>query len=206
MVEACGGVFAGEYDIMYDIDNPVILDIGANIGAFAAWARYRWPTSSIICYEPIAENYELLVKNTENRENIRCIKSAVGEKNEAERLMYYGILNRGQCGFFQTPEQRSYGESVPVIAASTLPLAHIIKIDTEGSEVEILSNMAQKPHVYLLEYHSPAKRRAVETILHDYTLVESKMGNITRGILKYIRTDVLMSQLSEEGKRLVELY
>lgn len=206
MIEASGHVFAGEYDIMYDIDNPIILDIGANIGAFAVWAKYRWPTSSVICYEPINETFQFLQKNTENRHSIKCINAAVGSRAENARLMYYGKSNRGQCGFYLTPEQIEHGEQVQVISASTLPQAHIIKIDTEGSEVEILSDMNQQPHVYLLEYHSPIKRKAINSILSDYVLVESKMGNITRGILKYIREDILMSQLDDDTRKLIELY
>jgi len=34
-------VLAGEYDIPYRHKAPVILDIGANVGSFAAWALKR---------------------------------------------------------------------------------------------------------------------------------------------------------------------
>lgn len=206
MVQACGKVFEGEYDISYSVDNPIILDIGANIGAFAAWAQYRWSNATIYCYEPVAENFRLLVQNTENRKGIHCINKAIGEKDEDKRLIYYGLQNRGQCGFHQTPEQREYGEYVSVMAASSLPQAHIVKIDTEGSEIEILANMRQKPHVYLLEYHSPSKKKAIEQLLPDYTKVESKMDNIVRGTVKYIRTDVLMDQLDDRSKELLKHY
>ena len=35
-------VLGGEYDIPYRHNAPVILDIGANVGSFAAWALKRW--------------------------------------------------------------------------------------------------------------------------------------------------------------------
>src|SRR4051812_48177 len=40
----------GEYEIPYEHPNPVILDLGANVGGFAAWASQRWPRSVIHCY------------------------------------------------------------------------------------------------------------------------------------------------------------
>lgn len=207
MIEACGLVFAGEYDIDCQFNRPVILDIGANVGAFAAWAKYRWPSAIIHCYEPIASTFEILEKNMSTRVDIICHNVAVGERTESNRLMYYGGNNRGQCGFFQTPEQRKYGEYVNVISSAELPKANIIKIDTEGSEVEILAAMTQRPEVFLLEYHSPNKRKMIENmLLADYTQVEGKMGNITRGNLKYVRTDVVMASVSEEAKELLKYY
>src|SRR5215470_12198605 len=53
----------GEYEIPYQHPNPVILDIGANVGGFAAWASQRWPASLIHCYEPLPDNFALLQKN-----------------------------------------------------------------------------------------------------------------------------------------------
>jgi len=36
-------VLRGEYEVSYQHPHPVILDIGANVGSFAAWAMQRWP-------------------------------------------------------------------------------------------------------------------------------------------------------------------
>ncbi|WGE30901.1 hypothetical protein PHA77_18075 (plasmid) [Edwardsiella tarda] len=37
-----------------------ILDIGANIGAFALRAHQEWPDAYIACYEPMPNNVQLL--------------------------------------------------------------------------------------------------------------------------------------------------
>ena len=42
MVPHIRKLFEGEYDVPYNKERPVILDIGANIGGFAAWATQRW--------------------------------------------------------------------------------------------------------------------------------------------------------------------
>ena len=45
------------------IPSPVILDIGANIGAFALWAIGRWPGCRLHCYEPLPANFDMLRQN-----------------------------------------------------------------------------------------------------------------------------------------------
>ena len=40
-------IFDGEYDIPYENPNPVILDIGGNVGGFCLWANKRWANSKI---------------------------------------------------------------------------------------------------------------------------------------------------------------
>jgi FkbM family methyltransferase len=86
MIEACGHVFDGEYDVPYDKPDMVILDIGANIGSFAVWAKYRWPSSTIHCYEPISVNYELLLQNVAEKEKVICHNVAIGEiENEKDK-------------------------------------------------------------------------------------------------------------------------
>ena len=59
-------VLQGEYDLPYQHPRPVILDIGANIGSFAAWAIQRWPGCFVHCYEPLPANFELLRLNLGN--------------------------------------------------------------------------------------------------------------------------------------------
>ena len=56
-------VLDGEYEVPYEAILPVILDIGANVGSFAAWALKRWPGCHVHCYEPLPDNFVLLKKN-----------------------------------------------------------------------------------------------------------------------------------------------
>jgi FkbM family methyltransferase len=49
----------------------VILDIGANVGSFAAWALKRWPGAHVYCYEPLPNNFALLKKISANSRESR---------------------------------------------------------------------------------------------------------------------------------------
>ena len=184
-IELSGNIFAGEYDVKkYTREKPSILDVGANIGAFARWASYRWPGASITCYEPVKSNYSYLVENTKDNQLIKCYNSALGEKEE-EKKIYYGVQNCGQCSFHKTDEQIYDGEIVKIVPASSVPYAHIVKIDTEGAEAEIITNLQFKPELFLVEYHSHKIRdNILDYLSSEYSLLEYSMMNKRSGMMK----------------------
>lgn len=187
MVKHIEKIFEGEYDIAYQNSNPIILDIGGNIGGFSLWADKRWANSKIYSYEPIKDNFNLLKENTKDMDNIVISNVAIGSKEETRR-MYYGAHNVGECSFINGAEQTEDGEDVSVMPANLLPDANIVKIDTEGAEIEILENMIVKPDVYLIEFHSAYNRRRIDNILYDYTLMAADIKNPNYGIVKYALT------------------
>ena len=187
MVKHIEKIFEGEYDIAYQNSNPIILDIGGNIGGFSLWADKRWANSKIYSYEPIKDNFNLLKENTKDMDNIVISNVAIGSKTETRR-MYYGAHNVGECSFINGAEQIEDGEDVSVMPANLLPNANIVKIDTEGAEIEILENITIKPDLYLIEFHSAYNRRRIDNILYDYTLMAADIKNPNYGIVKYALT------------------
>ena len=187
MIKHIEKIFKGEYDIPYKNTNPVILDIGGNVGGFCLWANKRWANSKIYSYEPIKNNFNLLKENTKDMNNIVISNVAIGSKTETRR-MHYGAHNVGECSFINGAEQVEKGEEVSVMSASLLPDANIVKIDTEGAEIEILENMIIKPDVYLIEFHSAYNRRRIDNILYDYTLMSADISLPNYGIVKYALT------------------
>ena len=65
---------------------------------------------------------------------------AVGDPSR-ERL-YLGLNNCGEASFYDIGEQSPTFVEVETKAPSVLPRAHIIKIDTEGSEGRSLGRLA----------------------------------------------------------------
>ena len=178
-------IFMGEYEIPFQSPNPVILDIGANIGGFTRWAGARWANSQIVCFEPVKSNFELLKKNTSDMSNVQLINSGVGSSDRKQQI-FYGKHNIGEASLFKGYEQVDDGEEVDIVSAATLPACHIIKIDTEGSEIEIIENYQHDPAVYLIEYHSEENRLKIDEYLRDeYILIESKCDKPNYGIVKY---------------------
>lgn len=187
MISHVGKIFQGEYAIG-KISNPYIIDIGANVGGFAVWAHEYFDNAKIDCYEPIKENYRLLRQNIEGTD-IAVRNIAIG-KDDGERMMYYGTHNCGEASLYQGAEQRADGEMVKVMSSKHLPRCDIMKIDTEGAEIEILENLVHFPSIFLIEFHSAWNRRRIDELLLDYTLLECTMRGYNYGILKYIRTNL----------------
>lgn len=194
MVSHIGKIFDGEYAIDYinECEEFTILDIGANIGGFAIWASYVWDNANVICYEPIKANFELLVQNVSDFENISYYNKAVGASSQ-KRIMYHGKNNSGECSFYPGLDQLTSGELVSVISGSELPEAEIVKIDTEGAEIEILQSINFQPHVYMIEYHSEENKKFIDSYLVNYKLVEHKQTEIHFGIVIYVLKDFFLN-------------
>jgi len=181
-------VLAGKYAIPLTATKPVIADIGANVGSFSVWASRMWADSTIHSYEPMKDNFEMLLSNTKNLNNVRVHNVGVG--NPARSIMYKGANNCGEASFFQLGAQADTPtERVTVISPSELPEdITVLKVDTEGCEIEIIEPLISNGRIFaavLFEYHSENDRRALDNILKDYILVGSSSDGPNCGINKY---------------------
>jgi FkbM family methyltransferase len=180
-------VLRGEYDLPYQHPNPVILDIGANVGSFAVWAVNRWPGCFVHCYEPLPANFELLRSNLRSLvgTSVSLNNFAIGDP--ARSRLFLGKNNCGEASFFDLGEQSTESVEVVTRAPDFLPKAEILKIDAEGSEVDILTKMQPiNVDVVLLEYHSEQNRRRADELLADYFLIAGEVRCLNRGVLKYV--------------------
>ncbi|MCC8966294.1 FkbM family methyltransferase [Bradyrhizobium sp. Pear76] len=193
----------GEYDVPYNHPRPIILDVGANVGGFAVWAIKRWPGCEIYCYEPLPDNFAMLEANVDILATARVSNSihahnfAIGDPLHTQ--MFLGKNNCGEASFFDLGEQARSSVSVATKPPTVMPPAQILKIDTEGCEIEILSGLKSIDYdVVLLEYHSERNRREADALLRDYTLTGGYGRGPHRGILKYMHSRLIAS--SEQSR------
>jgi FkbM family methyltransferase len=193
-------VLRGEYDLAYEHPGPVIVDIGANIGSFALWAVGRWPGCQLHCYEPLPANFDLLRQNLAHLPpaSVSLHPFAIG--HPGRRRLFLGKNNCGEASFFNLGEQASTHVDVDARAPDVLPRPHILKIDAEGSEIEILSGLGRiECDIVLLEYHSESNRRKVDELLTDYVLAGGQVRGPHRGVFKYAHRRFFTDGRSTEG-------
>ena len=58
-----------------------VLDVGANVGMFSAWARGRWPDASIVAVEPARENVIVLHEWARHDPRTVLVEAAVAPAN-----------------------------------------------------------------------------------------------------------------------------
>lgn len=195
-------VFAGEYEVPLKFERPaVILDIGANVGAFALWAADRWPGAVIHCYEPHPVTHGTLLSNLSlTKERIFANNFAVGPAGRA--TLHEGIHNSGEATLFGGNQVSSgVTHEVEVRSPLTLPDADIIKIDAEGSEVDILRPLIEAGRHFsaiMFEYHRVDDRRLLDTLLRDYILTGAAVTpNPHLGVVRYLHRSFLTDLMAQ---------
>lgn len=194
----CRDVLSGSYDVPFSpATPPVILDLGANVGAFVRWAVKRWPGCTIHAYEPQPSNFALLKRTVEiygAGHEIHLNRLAVADKTGTFRLFKAGI-NCGEWSFMRTsPDNVSV--LVKAIAARDLPKADILKIDTEGAEVMILRSLVSRLHefsVVMLECHGAPVVNPIKMVLDNSGFALTGENRIAehRVELRFVKRELL---------------
>lgn len=85
-------------------DNPIVMDVGANIGTFSMHVKQKYPEAYVVAFEPIPQIFSGLKKNFEHR-NIRgkVLNYGISDKNEQARFHYYPEM-AGMSGRFANQE------------------------------------------------------------------------------------------------------
>lgn len=139
---------ANEHTYVFPPDESIesIVDLGANIGAISVRMAMLYPNADILALEPVKENYEILKKNTLNFPKIRAVNAAAGSKVGSARIYQsddennHGGFSMGSIGV--NPE---ISEEITVVSLRSFPTKiDLIKIDTEGSEYDIITSLSEE--------------------------------------------------------------
>lgn len=151
-----------EYFLDYSFTPKTILDIGANIGAFAVKALETWPNATITCCEPMPFNVVQLRYNIKNKANI--ISAAITDFNGIDDIFIGDNFVTGS--FVNFGRQTNQTLTVECLHAKELPSSEFIKVDTEGMEVTIIKNLdLTKTKVLAFEYHSEEDAKELNAFL-----------------------------------------
>lgn len=134
------------YQLIKEIRNAIIFDIGANIGWHTINFAKRLPDAKIYSFEPIQQTYEFLEKNVKRNSIKNCVLMNYGISNEnREAFLYYfksGSAIASIENLIEHPnakKEKCFFKTLDKIF-SDLELDRIdfIKCDVEGSELFVL--------------------------------------------------------------------
>lgn len=134
-----------------------IIDAGANIGLFTQWVLDRFgKDSSVIAFEPNPTAIQAFKRIHENNKNIILIEAAIAP---TEGEIYLGIdpRNSTTSSIYKTDNQISIKavNLIDTMKKYGWLSADLLKLDIEGGEYDIISEMTEFPFNHLLiEFHA----------------------------------------------------
>lgn len=182
-----------EYQIEFehhDKDVKYILDCGANIGLFSLIYSYRYPEAKIIAIEPESENFNILCMNVKNNKNIIVVQRGIWSKEVGLKII---PRDTGAYGFMvqECNEEQSDVEGVSIaslIKWYDFPRIDILKMDIEGSELEVITNNSsiwlKKTKIMILETHeriiAGSEKIIEDELLNKNQYIEGKSNGENR--------------------------
>lgn len=182
--------------------NPVVVDIGANIGLFAIAVKASYPCSEIHCVEPDPDAFQCLQSNTSGYTNIHTHNYAI-TNSDGTAIFYRGfadsVANSVVSGAM-TDKSRTVNVETKSAAnflssiAKHKSVIDILKTDSEGGEWYLLSNLQllKTVGIIYIEYHSSRFLKLfMNEILETHTIYCSQIRFPHRGELTLVRNDLI---------------
>jgi FkbM family methyltransferase len=172
-----------EYDMDFK-DPRFILDAGAHIGLASVYFANRYPEAVIVALEPEDRNFDVLLKNIAAYPNIKALKAGLWNRSVTLKLQNPDA----ESWSFRMMESPDQNDGIPAVSVDDvlsrfeLPRLDVLKMDIEGSEVEVLgasTTWIDKVRTLFIELHDryrPGCRAAVDGVLAGGRFRESLLG------------------------------
>ena len=192
--------------IQFISDVRVVVDIGASVGSAALFFSLVYPDATVYCFEPHADSFDLLTRNVSGIEQIRAFNFGLYDTNKTAKL-HIGLTTFTTNSIHRAVDKNEPTENVSLRDAKAamreigLDRIDVIKVDTEGCEVQILKSLL--PHyrakVIHLEYHNDDDRRAIDHLLcDDFLLFAGRVLRPHLGEVTYVRRDAFPSTIERD--------
>ena len=142
------GIFAAqEYQLPLPNFKPrLILDCGANVGYASVYFANQYPEAKIIAVEPELLNYKMLTFNTHFYDNVKCIRSAMWNKETFIEVRDVGLGAWGFMTFETTADNPNALQTTTVsrlLSDSGFDEIDLLKVDVEGAEKEMFGAVSK---------------------------------------------------------------
>jgi FkbM family methyltransferase len=159
-IDAFSQIFvAREYRCLDELrEAPLVIDCGANVGYSSAYFLSRFPNAYLIAIEPDKRNFELVEKNLAPYEGrFRAICSAIWSRSAD--LVFSEVRIGDGREWSRTVREAKEGEEPAMTAYDVGTLFResgferiaVLKIDIEGSEVEVFSSSEYKSWIQYVD-------------------------------------------------------
>jgi FkbM family methyltransferase len=137
----------------------VFFDVGANVGLMTVvGASLVGESGRVFAFEPVSSNLAVIRRNLRlnHLRQVEVVAKAVSDRPGHEQLVLARYCGGAALAVADAPPDATGSIEVPVTSidefvASGAPAPHVVKIDVEGAEIQVLRGMG-----VTLRQHSPA--------------------------------------------------
>jgi FkbM family methyltransferase len=184
------------YNAIKDLSEPVIFDIGANIGTFTTWMAKAFPKGKIHSFEPQRAVFQMLSGNAaiNNLYNVYTYNLGLGKENTKVEFEEPNYFEKNDFGTFSLVQDiiTEKTKNKIVVQINTLdwffeyykiPKVHLLKIDVEGMDLDVLiggSNTIKKYLPIIFIEHCDNRKTILDDIkefLNQYEYNYEIIGN-----------------------------
>ncbi|MDI4238196.1 FkbM family methyltransferase [Bradyrhizobium sp. Arg237L] len=132
------------------VDYKTIVDVGANVGQFALFARERYPTATIFSFEPLEDCWGVFSRIFEGDKHLQLHRCGIGPSNEDAAI---NVTNENDSSSILAPaptQVEVFGTAVhttkkvelrrlaSVLDSGQIAAPALLKIDVQGFELDVL--------------------------------------------------------------------
>ena len=180
---------------------PVVLDVGANAGAFALYAKLAYhPDAVVHCFEPYPATADLLRANVGRFAGVTVHPIGLGRTDGVAGPLTRSWLPAAHtlsARLAPTPADRdsmSVRDAGRVWDELGFGEVDVLKLNAEGREADVLEALGPRltrVRVAAIEYHAPEDRRRTAALLGGHVPVAAHEHTPRAGVVKFVRPDVL---------------
>lgn len=202
------------YPLIKNFKPKLIFDLGANLGATSMFFALNYPKAQIFSFEPTEINFKWLQKNTQNFHNVVRVKKGAFSKDTKTKIFLDSDIGGRNSIFKEWTKSDNY-EFVDLVdfesfleSKNLIGKIDILKIDTEGCEIDILSSIEKdlkNIQVIYLEYHGKGKEKLILDLLSDsHILIQKKGLRKTAKVNSELIGDVCLEDINVQGKTVLQ--
>jgi FkbM family methyltransferase len=184
------------YNSIKEYSEPIIFDIGANIGTFTTWMARAFPNGKIYSFEPQRAVFQMLSGNAaiNNLYNVYTYNIGLGKENTKVEFDEPNYFQKNDFGTFSLVENiiTEKTKNKIVVQIQTLdwfleyykvPKVHLLKIDVEGMDLDVLTggyNTIKKHLPVIFIEHCDNRKSIIDPIkefLDQFDYAYQMIGN-----------------------------
>jgi FkbM family methyltransferase len=185
--------------VPYAKDVKVVVDIGANLGAASVFFSLHYPQARVYSLEPQQFPFDILTRNTSFYPNTTIFNVGLFD-SDRECPLHLSWVDSATASIGSSWLNTEKTETIKLRDAAGwaheqgITSIDILKVDTEGCEIPVLSRLAPFiPNIQIIyvEYHSDSDRRALDDLIGDsHVLFSARAERAHVGELVYVRADL----------------